>query len=80
MFTVFGFHLWIKRPTGAYMLIRRLFVGPEAEGLFTLFVSFLFSKCCNTGIGLIGEYVGRMYQAVQRRHDLINKIWEKMDE
>ncbi len=83
MFTVFGFSIsGLSGLLVAYMLIRRLFVGPEAEGLFTLFaILFFLVSVAITGIGLIGEYVGRMYQAVQRRpRYLINKIWEKMDE
>jgi undecaprenyl-phosphate 4-deoxy-4-formamido-L-arabinose transferase len=46
-----------------YLGIRRLIVGPEVEGVFTLF-GILFFVCgvILFGIGLVGEYVGRIYQ------------------
>jgi undecaprenyl-phosphate 4-deoxy-4-formamido-L-arabinose transferase len=47
---------------------RRLFLGPEAEGLFTLFgIAFFLIGLALTGIGLMGEYVGRIYQQVRAR-------------
>lgn len=51
-----------------YLFIRRLIVGPEAEGLFTLFaILYLLVGVGIFGLGLIGEYVGRIYQEVRRR-------------
>ncbi len=51
-----------------YLAIRRLIVGPEAEGLFTLFgIAFLLIGIALFGIGLLGEYVGRIYQEVRAR-------------
>ena len=50
------------------LLIRRFLVGPEAEGLFTLFaVMFFFIGLALFGIGLLGEYVGRIYAQVRER-------------
>jgi undecaprenyl-phosphate 4-deoxy-4-formamido-L-arabinose transferase len=47
---------------------RRLFYGPEVEGLFTLFaINFLLLGVALFGIGLLGEYVGRIYQQVRGR-------------
>jgi len=47
---------------------RRIFVGPEVDGVFTLFgILFFLISVCMVGIGLIGEYVGRAYQCVQQR-------------
>jgi undecaprenyl-phosphate 4-deoxy-4-formamido-L-arabinose transferase len=47
---------------------RRIFLGAEAEGIFTLFgILFFFISVCMVGIGLIGEYVGRTYQVVRMR-------------
>ncbi len=52
----------------AFLLVRRLIVGPEAEGLFTLFaIAFLLIGITLFGIGLLGEYVGRIYQQVRHR-------------
>lgn len=51
-----------------YMLIRRIFVGPEVDGVFTLFaILFLLVSVTMTGLGLLGEYVGRIYKEVQQR-------------
>ncbi len=50
------------------LLVRRFLVGPEAEGLFTLFaVMFFFIGLALFGIGLLGEYVGRIYAQVRER-------------
>jgi undecaprenyl-phosphate 4-deoxy-4-formamido-L-arabinose transferase len=47
---------------------RRIFLGSEAEGTFTLFgIVFFLLSVCMVGIGLIGEYVGRTYQVVRMR-------------
>jgi undecaprenyl-phosphate 4-deoxy-4-formamido-L-arabinose transferase len=47
---------------------RRLFLGAEAEGTFTLFgIVFFLLSVAMVGIGLIGEYVGRTYQVVRAR-------------
>ncbi len=64
----------------AYLAIRRIFlVGPEAEGLFTLFgIAFFLIGVTLFGIGLLGEYVGRIYQQVRARpRYLIQAILEK---
>ena len=62
-----------------YMLIRRLFVGPEAEGLFTLFaILYFLVGILLMGMGILGEYIGRIYQTVRRRpRYLIKEILEK---
>jgi undecaprenyl-phosphate 4-deoxy-4-formamido-L-arabinose transferase len=50
------------------LAIRRLIVGPEAEGLFTLFgIAFFLIGLCLFGIGMLGEYIGRLYKQVRRR-------------
>jgi len=51
-----------------YLFIRRLIVGPEAEGVFTLFaIAFFLIGITLFGIGLLGEYIGRVYQQVRHR-------------
>ncbi|MCZ6913121.1 MAG: glycosyltransferase [Rickettsia endosymbiont of Ixodes persulcatus] len=51
-----------------YMFLRRLIVGPEAEGVFTLFaILFFLMGICLMGLGIMGEYIGRIYQEVRQR-------------
>jgi undecaprenyl-phosphate 4-deoxy-4-formamido-L-arabinose transferase len=51
-----------------YLIVRRFLVGSEAEGLFTLFgIVFFFIGLALFGIGLLGEYVGRIYAQVRER-------------
>ena len=50
------------------LLVRRFLFGAEAEGLFTLFaIAFFFMGVILFGIGLLGEYVGRIFQQVRAR-------------
>jgi undecaprenyl-phosphate 4-deoxy-4-formamido-L-arabinose transferase len=50
------------------LIIRRFLLGAEAEGVFTLFaIAFFFMGVILFGIGLVGEYVGRIYQQVRAR-------------
>ena len=51
-----------------YLLVRRFIVGPEAEGVFTLFaIAFFLLGVALFGVGLLGEYVGRIYDEVRNR-------------
>ena len=51
-----------------YLAVRRLIVGPEVQGVFTLFgIVFFFIGIILFGIGILGEYVGRIYQEVRHR-------------
>jgi undecaprenyl-phosphate 4-deoxy-4-formamido-L-arabinose transferase len=51
-----------------FLLIRRFIVGAEVEGVFTLFaILFFFIGITIFGIGIVGEYVGRIYQEVRKR-------------
>jgi undecaprenyl-phosphate 4-deoxy-4-formamido-L-arabinose transferase len=51
-----------------FLALRRIIVGPEAEGVFTLFgIVFFLIGIVLFGVGLIGEYVGRIYQQVRHR-------------
>ncbi|TCV98917.1 undecaprenyl-phosphate 4-deoxy-4-formamido-L-arabinose transferase [Biostraticola tofi] len=52
------------------LIILRLVLGPEwaADGVFTLFaVLFTFIGAQFVGIGLLGEYIGRIYNDVRAR-------------
>jgi undecaprenyl-phosphate 4-deoxy-4-formamido-L-arabinose transferase len=53
---------------GFMLIIRRIFVGPEVEGVFTLFaILFVFVGLNTLGLALVGEYVGRIYREVRGR-------------
>jgi undecaprenyl-phosphate 4-deoxy-4-formamido-L-arabinose transferase len=69
LFTIFGMSVsCLSGLLVAYMMLRRLIVGPEAEGLFTLVAILIFLvSVAITGIGLIGEYVGRLSQTISQR-------------
>jgi undecaprenyl-phosphate 4-deoxy-4-formamido-L-arabinose transferase len=62
-----------------YLAVRRILVGPEAEGLFTLFgIAFFLIGVLLFGIGLLGEYVGRIYQQVRARpRYIVQAVLEK---
>jgi undecaprenyl-phosphate 4-deoxy-4-formamido-L-arabinose transferase len=50
------------------LLVRRFVLGAEVEGLFTLFaLQFFLTGIMLFGIGLMGEYVGRIQQEVRHR-------------
>ncbi len=50
------------------LVARRFVLGSEVEGVFTLFAfSFFLMGVILFGIGLLGEYVGRIYQQVRGR-------------
>ncbi|KIA80923.1 glycosyltransferase [Chromobacterium amazonense] len=51
-----------------YLILRRLILGPEVGGVFTLFaIVFFLVGIALFGIGLLGEYIGRIYQEVRSR-------------
>ena len=62
-----------------YLGGRRLILGPEEGGLFTLFaIAFLLIGLALFGIGLLGEYIGRIYQEVRKRpRFVIRKVLEQ---
>jgi undecaprenyl-phosphate 4-deoxy-4-formamido-L-arabinose transferase len=51
-----------------YLFLRRLVIGPEEGGLFTLFaIAFFLIGIALFGVGLLGEYIGRIYMEVRQR-------------
>jgi undecaprenyl-phosphate 4-deoxy-4-formamido-L-arabinose transferase len=50
------------------LLVRRFLLGAEVEGVFTLFaLQFFLTGILLLGLGLMGEYIGRIQQEVRRR-------------
>jgi undecaprenyl-phosphate 4-deoxy-4-formamido-L-arabinose transferase len=62
-----------------FLIIRRLIIGPEAQGLFTLFaIAFFLIGIVLMGMGVMGEYIGRIYQEVRKRpRFVIKRILQK---
>ncbi len=55
---------------GIFLIVMRLIHGPgwAAEGVFTLFaILFCFIGAQFFALGLLGEYIGRIFQAVRKR-------------
>jgi undecaprenyl-phosphate 4-deoxy-4-formamido-L-arabinose transferase len=51
-----------------YLMVRRMIHGPDAEGMFTLFaIQFFLTGILLMGLGIVGEYVGRIYEEVRQR-------------
>jgi len=65
----------------AYLGIRRLVVGPEVEGVFTLLgIAFFLIGIVLLGVGLLGEYIGRIYaQVLNRPRYRVGAIMESID-
>ncbi|MBU5612684.1 glycosyltransferase [Geomonas azotofigens] len=65
-----------------FLLVRRFMVGAEVEGVFTLFaILFFFIGITIFGIGIVGEYVGRIYQEVRRRpRYVVRRVYGGSDE
>ncbi|HZO22405.1 MAG TPA: glycosyltransferase [Steroidobacteraceae bacterium] len=68
-FSMAGIAIAVLSLIGVVLLaIRRLVVGPEAEGVFTLFgIAFFLIGVTLMGVGVVGEYVGRIYEQVRQR-------------
>ena len=62
-----------------YLLVRRFVLGAEVEGVFTLFaLTFFLIGVMLFGLGLLGEYIGRIYQQVrQRPRYVVQTVLEK---
>ena len=57
-----------------FLMIRRIMIGPEVEGVFTLFaIMFFLIGIVLFGLGMVGEYTGRIYQEVRKRPRFVVK-------
>ncbi len=80
IFSVLGVILSLCSGSLVVLLVcRRFMIGPEEGGLFTLFaITFLFIGILLFGIGLLGEYIGRIYEQVRHRpRYIIQAVLEK---
>lgn len=62
-----------------FLIIDRLLFGPEVQGVFTLFaILFFLIGVVLTGLGIMGEYIGRIYYEVrQRPRFVVKRLLEK---
>jgi undecaprenyl-phosphate 4-deoxy-4-formamido-L-arabinose transferase len=71
MFSALGFAVSVLSVLfGMGLVVRRLIWGadPAEQGVFTLFaIAFLLIGVTLFGLGLLGEYIGRIYEEVRRR-------------
>jgi len=82
VFTLFGMLVSVLSTLFViYMFIRRLIIGPEAEGLFTLFaILYFLVGVLLMGLGIVGEYIGRIYKEVRKRpRFVVRETLEKLD-
>jgi undecaprenyl-phosphate 4-deoxy-4-formamido-L-arabinose transferase len=68
-FSILGIALsFVSAALFVLLLVRRFVLGAEVQGVFTLFaIAFFLMGVILFGIGLVGEYVGRIYQQVRGR-------------
>lgn len=83
LFTLLG--IFVSLMSGVlvvYMVLRRAIIGPEMEGIFTLFaIAFFLVGLSLLGLGVLGEYIGRIYQEVLKRPRFVVKnVMEKNPE
>ncbi|EFC90636.1 glycosyl transferase family 2 [Dethiosulfovibrio peptidovorans DSM 11002] len=66
----------------AFLILRRIIVGPEAEGLFTLMaINFFLMGVTMISVGIGGEYIGRVYQEVrQRPRYVVRQVYQEEEE
>ena len=69
IFTIIGFGIaFLSIVFVIFLFIRRIIVGPEVQGVFTLFaILFFLVGVILMGLGIMGEYIGRIYKEVRRR-------------
>lgn len=69
VFSILGIGLsFLSAMLFVLLLLRRFVLGAEVQGVFTLFaVEFFLMGVLLFGVGLVGEYVGRIYQQVRGR-------------
>jgi undecaprenyl-phosphate 4-deoxy-4-formamido-L-arabinose transferase len=83
MFSVVGIGIAILSVVFVgFLAIRRLVVGPEAEGVFTLFaIAFFLIGVALFGVGLLGEYVSRIYDEVRHRpRYIVGSVLERRED
>lgn len=82
VFTMIGFAVsLLSALLVVYLLLQRIFVGPEVQGVFTLFgIMYFLVGLGIFGLGIIGEYIGRIYLEVRKRpRFVIREVLQTLD-
>ena len=62
----------VDEATVGFLFVRRLIHGAEVEGVFTLFaILFTLLGVAMAGLGIVGEYVARIYLELKGRHQVV---------
>ncbi len=83
VFTMLGFAVsLLSAVLVLYLLLQRIFVGPEVQGVFTLFgIMYFLVGLGIFGLGIIGEYIGRIYLEVRKRpRFVIREVIQAVDD
>lgn len=82
MFTFFGMGAaFLSGILGIFIVARRFLFGAEVGGVFTLFaILFFLISVLIMGIGIIGEYVGRIFQHISTRPRYTIKTFHTNDQ
>jgi undecaprenyl-phosphate 4-deoxy-4-formamido-L-arabinose transferase len=83
VFTMLGFAVsLLSGLLVLYLALQRIFIGPEVQGIFTLFgIMYFLVGLGIFGLGIIGEYIGRIYLEVRKRpRFVIREILQKIDD
>ncbi|MDA8390663.1 MAG: glycosyltransferase [Gammaproteobacteria bacterium] len=83
VFTMLGFAVsFFSALLVIYLTLQRIFIGPEVQGVFTLFgIMYFLVGLGIFGLGIIGEYIGRIYLEVRKRpRFVIREILQSADD
>jgi undecaprenyl-phosphate 4-deoxy-4-formamido-L-arabinose transferase len=74
-FTIFGFIIaFLSLILFIYLMAERILHGPDVQGVFTLFaIMYFLVGILLMGLGIVGEYIGRIYEEVRKRPRFIVK-------
>jgi undecaprenyl-phosphate 4-deoxy-4-formamido-L-arabinose transferase len=74
-FTIIGFLIaFMSVILFIYLMVDRLIHGPDVQGVFTLFaIMYFLVGILLMGLGIVGEYIGRIYEEVRKRPRYIIK-------
>ena len=74
-FTIFGFIVaFLSMLLFIYLMVSRIVSGPDVQGVFTLFaILFFLVGVLLMALGIVGEYIGRIYEEVRKRPRFVIK-------